>query len=184
MSTNKAVMGAHIIIAWRAKPAVAIQSDGLLRRGAPRNDRQHGFTFIEVMVALAIFAFAGIVLASAYANVLTAQKAILERNALAADCRLVRQMLFAEPDLKKLSQWNDLPLPDGRSVRWRATVTPTTLPDLFDVALEIEGLGENRQSSQTIRENLRLLRPTWSNKSERALLLAVAAQRIVRHPQP
>ena len=43
------------------------------------------------MVALVIFAFSGLVLASAYVNVLNAHQAALHRDDHAADRRLVRE---------------------------------------------------------------------------------------------
>lgn len=136
------------------------------------------FTFIEVMVALAIFAFSGLVLASSYVNVLTAQHAALHRDDQAADLRLVREALRAEPSPEKVTAWNDLTLPDDRSARWKATLTPTTVADLFDVTLEIELTDDDSGKRTTITETCRLLRPTWSQPAERETLRAAARSKL------
>jgi len=146
----------------------------IFRRGAG------GFTFIEVLVALAIFAFSGLVLASAYLNVLSAQHAALQRDASAADCRLVREALCAEPALDKVTKWNELELPDERTARWRATVTPTKLADLFDVTLEIELPKADGRKETTVTEACRLLRPTWSQPGDRETLRADARSRLAK----
>lgn len=138
------------------------------------------FTFLEVLVALAIFAFSGLVLASAYLNVLSAQHASLQRDANAADCRLVREALCAEPAREKITVWNKLELPGERTARWRATVTATTVADLYDVTLEIElPAGEGRKET-TLTENHRLLRPTWSQGGEADTLRADARSRLAK----
>lgn len=144
----------------------------------PRGIR--GFTFLEVLVALAIFAFSGMVLVSAYLNVLAAQHASLQRDANAADYRLVRDVLCAEPDREKVIVWNNLELPGERTARWRATLKPTQVADLFEVTLEIElPAGEDRKET-TITENLRLLRPTWSQGGEGDTLRADARSRLAK----
>jgi general secretion pathway protein I len=144
------------------------------RRGA------RGFTFLEVIVALAIFAVTGVVLASAYLNVLGAQQAALQRDTRAADLRLVRQALCTEASLDKVTAWNDLPLPDDRTARWRATVTATNIADLFDVALEINVSGEDGRSQPAVTENLRLLRPTWSVPAESQALRGKARTNLAK----
>lgn len=146
--------------------------------------RRGGFTFLEVIVALAIFALAGTVLATAYLNVLGAQQAALERKANAADLRLVREMLGAEPSLDKVVAWNDLPLPDERKARWRATVTATTVADLFDVTLEVEFTAPDGRSQPAVTETLRLLRPTWSQPGEREALRAATRTKLAKRTLP
>lgn len=136
------------------------------------------FTFIEVMVALLIFALSGLVLASAYVNVLSAQHAALHRDDRAADLRLVREALRAEPSPDKVTAWNELTLPDDRSARWRAVLTPTTVADLFEVALEIELTDGDGKKSPTITETCRLLRPTWSQPADRETLRAAARSKL------
>lgn len=140
--------------------------------------QQTGFTFIEVMVALAIFAFSGLVLASSYMNVLAAQQAVLRRDDHADDRRLVREALRAEPSPDKVAAWNDLTLPDDRSARWRAVLTPTTVADLFDVAVEIELTDGDGRKQSAITENCRLLRPTWSQPADRETLRAAARSKL------
>lgn len=130
-------------------------------------------------MALVIFALSGLVLAMAYTNILTAHQAALQRDAQAADRRLVREALRAEPALEKVTAWNDLELPDDRSVRWRATVAPTTVADLFDVTLEFE-LPDKDGKPVTHTETCRLLRPTWSLPAERETLRAAARSKLAQ----
>ena len=150
---------------------------GLVRKPALS---PQAFTFIEVMVALAIFAFAGLVLASAYVNVLSAQQAVLRRDPHASDRLLVHQALQAEPSPDKVAAWNELALPDDRTARWRATLAATPVADLFDVTLEIELTDADGRRLPTITENCRLLRPTWSQPGDRETLRAAARSKLAQ----
>ncbi|HEX7631903.1 MAG TPA: type II secretion system protein, partial [Lacunisphaera sp.] len=83
------------------RPANQSRLGGLASPKLRRRRSAGGFTFLEVLVALAIFGFTGMVLASAYINVLSAQHASVQQDVTAADRRLVRQALYAEPTLDK-----------------------------------------------------------------------------------
>jgi general secretion pathway protein I len=145
----------------------------------PGSRRFRAFTLIEVLVALVIFAFSAIMLASAYVNMLNAHEAVLHRDDSAGDLRLVREALRAEPSADKIAAWNDLALPDDRSAHWRATLTPTPVADLFEVKLEIELTGKDDQK-QTVTETCRLLRPTWSQPADRDSLRAAARSKLAQ----
>lgn len=147
-----------------------------MRRSFPA--RRRGFTLIEVVVALAVFGLAGVVLAGAFVNVLNAQQAALRRNDRAADLRLVRAAFRAQTDPKALEAWVDLPLPDGRKARWRATLAPTTVSDLFDATLEIEFTEADGTRVAPLTETWRLLRPTWSQPADREALRAKAREKL------
>ena len=129
-------------------------------------------------MALVIFAFSGVILASSYVNVLSAHQAALHRDDFAADRRMVREALWAEPVLDKVKAWNDLTLPDDRAARWRATVTPTTVADLFDVTLEVELTTKDGKRQPASTETCRLLRPTWSQPADRDTLRAAARSKL------
>lgn len=131
-------------------------------------------------MALTIFAFSGLVLASAYVNVLAAHQAALKRDVDASDRRLVREALCAQPVLEKVTTWNDLTLPNERQARWQATVKPTTVADLFDVTLEIELSADGGGEEATITETIRLLRPSWSQPADRDKLRAEARSKLAK----
>ena len=131
-------------------------------------------------MALGIFAMTGLVLASAYLNVLSAQHAALQRDASAADRRLVREALCVEPMREKVTAWNELELPNEHRARWRATVTPTPVADLFEVTLEIELPASEGRKETRITETSRLLRPTWSQPADRETLRAEARSRLAK----
>ncbi len=152
------------------------------RRFGLRPDQvsRRAFTFLEVLVALAIFGFTGMVLASAYLNVLSAQHASVQQDATVADRRLVRQALCAEPQLEKVTAWNELELPEDRTAKWRATVTPTKIADLFDVTLEIEIPNPKGGKEQTFTETCRLLRPSWSQPADREALRTEARSKLAQ----
>ena len=129
-------------------------------------------------MALVIFAFSGVILASSYVNVLSAHQAALHRDDFASERQMVREALWAQPVLEKVTAWNDLTLPDDRAARWRATVTPATVADLFDVTLEVELTGSEGKRLPAITETCRLLRPTWSQPADRETLRAAARSKL------
>lgn len=150
----------------------------------PRPGNRGGFTLLEVIVALAIFALAGMALAAAYLNVLETQHAAHRPDPDGPDRRLVRAALGAEPTLDRATAWNELPLPDGGRARWRATVTPTNVADLFDVVLETELIDRNGTARAMPPETLRLLRPTWSQPGAREALRTAARSRLAKRVLP
>ncbi len=131
-------------------------------------------------MALAIFALSGLVLASAYLNVLNANQAALQRDAHAIDRRLVHEALCAEPSFDKITAWNELALPEDRTARWKATLTPTTVADLFDVTLQTEVTTPGAGKTETFTETIRLLRPTWSQPADRETLRAAARSKLAQ----
>jgi general secretion pathway protein I len=134
-----------------------------------------------VLVALAIFAIAAVALGAAYVNLIRTFASLRDRDGSESDIVWARETLLAESDRALVERGGDLVLPDGRTGTWRATVTPTSVSDLWDVTLEFSapppgGSGELVRTSET----LRLLRPSWSTEAERRDLLEKARQRLQR----
>lgn len=143
--------------------------------------RLRAFTLLEVLIALAIFAIAAVVLGSAYVNLMLAHASIRDRDGSEADIAWAREALLVEPDRAVVERGGDVVLPDGRTASWRATVTATNVSDLFDVSLELTapppgGSGDLLRTTET----LRLLRPTWSTEAERKDIRDRATQRLKR----
>ena len=64
-------------------------------------------------------------------------------------------------------------------MRWTATIDPTTVADLFTVTFECEITGSGLPEPQKIKQVFRVLRPTWSQASDRTTLRANAKDRIL-----
>ncbi|NBX60385.1 MAG: prepilin-type N-terminal cleavage/methylation domain-containing protein [Opitutaceae bacterium] len=105
-----------------------------------------GFTLIEVLVGLAIFALAALLLAAAYVNTLTAYATVARRNEHAQDWKLVYVGLLAEPDREIIEKGGELILPDNRRARWSAQITPAPVADLFQVSLQCDVTGTAKSS--------------------------------------
>jgi general secretion pathway protein I len=148
---------------------------------APRGRPVRAFTLIEVLVALAIFAIAAVVLGAAYSNLMLTHAALRDRDGSENDLAWARELLLAEPDRAAVERGGDIVLPDGRNATWRATIEPSSVSDLFDVMLELDapprdGTGDLVRTKET----LRLLRPTWSTEAERKDRRDKARQRLQR----
>jgi general secretion pathway protein I len=139
-----------------------------------------GFTLLEVLVALAVFALAAVMLGSSYLNVLNAYAAVGRGAERDDNIRFARSLLLAEPDREKAEQGDSFDGANGVRVVWRSTIEPTSTADLFNVTLTCEvndpAAKENRPPAT---EQFMLLRPTWSQGDEAAKLRAEAKDRIV-----
>jgi prepilin-type N-terminal cleavage/methylation domain-containing protein len=141
--------------------------------------RRSGFTLIEVLVALMIFALSSLVLASAYLNILNAYQAAERANQRDADLTFARAQLLAEPDRTKAETGADFDPPDKRHVRWSSTIAATNLPDLFTVTFvcEITDSGKNGNDPK-VTQTFTVLRPTWAEAVENGTIKQTIRDRI------
>jgi general secretion pathway protein I len=142
------------------------------------------FTLIEVLISLAIFALAAVVLAAAYLNVLGSYQAVARRQQGEEEWKLVRTTVLSEPDRTKIEAGGRLALADGSSLRWTAKIEEAAVADLFAVTIragpEFAVGTENRAREQ----KLMLLRPHWSDPVARDKLRAATQQRLLGARKP
>lgn len=124
---------------------------------------RRGFTLLEVLVALAVFALAAIVLGAAYVNVLNAYELAQKGTEVDPDVRFARGQLLAEPDHDKAEQGGDFDSTAGRHIKWHATIEATATADLFTVTFVCELADASGGALQTVTEKFNVLRPTWAD---------------------
>lgn len=139
-----------------------------------------GFTLIEVLVSLAIFALAAVVLSAAYLNIIGSYRTLSTRHQGEEDWKLLRATVLTEADKEKVGQGGRIALADGRQLNWTAEIEPTEIADLFRLTLEAETTPETGGEPRQRRQVLHLLRPSWSEPGERDRLREITRQRIAR----
>jgi len=137
---------------------------------------RRGFTLLEVLVALAIFTMAAVVLGSAYVNILTAYEAAQKANARNADLEFARSQLLATADHDDAEKGAEFDSDEGH-VSWHAQIDPTPTVDVFAVTFVCELRGK---TDETVTENFMLLRPTWSDPVARSKLMGDVKNRIAK----
>lgn len=139
---------------------------------------RRGFTVIEVMIAMAIFFGAVVVLSSAYLDILNGYAKIENDGDYKNDVKFARAALMTEPDLDTVEKGADFEAVGGHRVSWKATIEGTNVADLFNVTFECEVNAAELKEPMRIKEQFRLLRPTWSKAEDRDKLRADARTRI------
>ena len=139
-----------------------------------------GFTLIEVLVSLAIFAMAAVVLSVAYLNIIGGYRAMGSRHQAEEDWKWLRSVVVAEPERQTVEQGGRLPIAEGRQVVWSATIEPAGVADLFQLTIEAEATGSGSLDAWKRRESFHLLRPAWSDPAERERLRDKTRQRVER----
>ena len=130
-----------------------------------------GFSLVEVLIALALFAICSNLIASAFINALLAR----ERNPATVYQEIaintVRKQLLLEKNLDEAEEGGTLTLLEKGQASWTAEIYPTDVIDLFECRFDIEFLESDDPNQVTYSETLYLLRPTWSLSEERSSLL-------------
>jgi general secretion pathway protein I len=139
---------------------------------------RRAFTLLEVMVALAIFAFAAVVLGAGYVNVLNAYEQARRGNLYDQDVSFARAQLLAEPDHDKAEQGGDYDSLGGRHVSWHATIDATNTADLFLVTFVCDVTETSGGGVHTVTEHFNVDRPTWADPVVNSTLRQNAQNRI------
>lgn len=146
---------------------------GFARRGG-------GFTLIEVLVSIAIFALAAVILGSAYVNVLSGYHRMRGSTLDEGDVAFVRGIVLAEPKREVVEKGGDVRRADQGTVHWRAEIEPTNRADLFRVTVECELPVNGPGPARRVTDSFLVLRPTWSDPAEREKLRAKFREELVK----
>jgi prepilin-type N-terminal cleavage/methylation domain-containing protein len=151
------------------------------RRGPPAAPlRARGFTLLEVLVALTIFAMAAVMLASAYLNVLNSYEVVSRGVQINEDFAFARQQVLTEPDRKKVEEGGEFDTAGGRRARWTAEIESTNVADVFKVTFTCEVSDPMRPEPEKQIQSFVVLRPTWViDAGERGKLKEDAKTRIL-----
>ena len=145
--------------------------------------KPRGFTLIEVLISLAIFALASVVLAAAYLNVLGSYQAVARRQQGEEEWKLVRAVVLSEADRKKVEEGGRLQLADSSTLNWTATIESTAVADLFAVTVRSEQAAATANENRVREQKIFLLRPKWSDPAERDKLRAESRERLMKQRQ-
>jgi hypothetical protein len=132
------------------------------------------------MLSVALFAIGVTVLAASYVNVLNALDRVKGDQALEQDLALVRAQVLLEADRKKIEEGGDLPTLGEGDATWEATITPSeAVADLFrvDLVITLAGTGDAPEP-RSVEQTLFLLRPQWSEPSDRDTLREKTRERL------
>ena len=140
--------------------------------------RHRGFTLIEVLVSLAIFALAAVSLGAAYSNVILGRIALQQDEQRLDDIARCRAALMETPGFDDVESGGDIHLPGGRTAHWKGKIEATAVSDLFAVQLTAEIEPTNGGEAEEVTETRMLLRPTWSIPSDRQKIRDEARQRL------
>lgn len=136
-----------------------------------------GFTLIEVLISLAIFALAAVVLGAAYVNVLAGYAKVSHLRDRNDDLRFARADLLTQSDPDQVAKGGDFDS-DTHHVAWTATFDPTETTDVFEVHFECTITGPDLKKPEKYIETFRVLRPTWSKPTDRTTLRQKNTDRI------
>lgn len=142
--------------------------------------RVRGFTLVEVLVALCIFAMVVVVLGSAYLNVLNSYEVVARGTQINEDFAFARQLVLNEPDRKKVEEGGEFETTGNRRARWSAEIESSTVADVYKVTFTCEISDPMRSETDKQTQSFMVLRPTWViDPAERGKLKEDAKARIL-----
>jgi prepilin-type N-terminal cleavage/methylation domain-containing protein len=132
---------------------------------------ERGFTLLEVLIAMAIFAMGSIVLIASYINVLNSYHAASQGLQGDQELAFCRNQLMQITDLTTAENGDEYDSPDlsPTHVKWTATITPTPGMNVFTVVMTVIESPPG-QDTKTITDTFAMLRPTWSDPTDQTAL--------------
>ena len=138
------------------------------------------FTLLEVLMAMALFAMAAVMLASAYLNVLNSYETAGRAARLNEDFAFARQFVLNEPDRRKVEEGGEFATAAGHRARWSVEIASTGVADVFRVAFTCETSDPARMEPDRVTQSFLVMRPTWVvDAAERGKLKEEAKTRIL-----
>lgn len=139
--------------------------------------RKDGFTLLEVVISLALFAIAVSVLGAAYVNVLNSLDRLQVDQHFEQDMAMVREVTLMIGSVDELEKGGEIVTATHGVANWSAEYEETLIADLFKVSLLVEFPAGEDVEERVVSQEFYLTRPNWSEPSERDKLRADTRER-------
>lgn len=126
---------------------------------------KQGFTILEVLVAVVIFAGAATVLVASYINILSNFEASRVKTNFDEELAYVRADLQLLSDVEEAMQGGEFDMGNGVSGTWYSEIVMTEVPNLFSVNLFVDMVNADGERLE-LNQLFFLLRPTWGEPDE------------------
>ena len=124
-----------------------------------------GFTILEVLVAVVIFAGAATVLVASYVNILSNFEASRVKANFDEELAYVRSELQIMSDFEEAMDGKEFDMGNGVQGVWTSEIEMTEIPNLFTVYLLVD-MTDSEGERQQLNQQFYLLRPTWGEPDE------------------
>ena len=140
---------------------------------------QDGFTLIEVILSLALFAVDVATFASTYVNVLNSMESVEVDQEFEQDMSMIRTAALLIENPQTLEEGGEVSTGNHGRATWTAEYESTAVADLFHVTLTVQLFPKASEESREVVETFYLNRPTWADPTERETLRAETRDRLV-----
>lgn len=138
------------------------------------------FTLLEVILAMAIFFMAVVVVVSAYLNTLRVMASVQVNQSLEQDMSIIREHALLVADVEEVEKGGEVVTGEHGLATWQIEYEPTEIADLFLVTLRVElDPIDEENGIREAEQNFYLMRPTWSDPLDRDELRARSRERLV-----
>ncbi|MDA0348607.1 MAG: prepilin-type N-terminal cleavage/methylation domain-containing protein [Verrucomicrobia bacterium] len=124
-----------------------------------------GFTILEVLVAVVIFAGAATVLVASYINILSNFEASRVKANFDEELAYVRSELQIISDVEEATDGREFDMGNGVQGIWYSEIEMTEIPNLFTVNLVVD-MTDSEGEQQHLNQQFYLLRPSWGEPDE------------------
>jgi prepilin-type N-terminal cleavage/methylation domain-containing protein len=135
--------------------------------------RRKGFSLIEIVMAIAIFAAGVIALTQAFSTAVRSMEMATDYARIERDLAFLRRYVLRAPDREQVEEGGRATALNTGIGEWEVFVEATEVVDLFRVEIAYTLAGGSEADGEVLAgETLWLLRPDWSLPDERSALLA------------
>lgn len=127
--------------------------------------KNKGFTILEVLVAVVIFAGAATVLVASYVNILSNFEASRVKTNFDEELAYVRSEFQMISDIEEATDGREFDMGNGVQGQWYSEIEMTEIPNLFSVNL-VADMTDSEGERQQLNQQFYLLRPTWGEPDE------------------
>jgi prepilin-type N-terminal cleavage/methylation domain-containing protein len=127
--------------------------------------KNKGFTILEVLVAVVIFAGAATVLVASYVNILSNFEASRVKTNFDEELAYVRSEFQIISDIEEATDGREFDMGNGVQGQWYSEIEMTEIPNLFSVNLVVD-MTDSEGERQQLNQQFYLLRPTWGEPDE------------------
>jgi general secretion pathway protein I len=127
--------------------------------------KNKGFTILEVLVAVVIFAGAATVLVASYVNILSNFEASRVKTNFDEELAYVRSEFQIISDIEEATDGREFDMGNGVQGQWYSEIEMTEIPNLFSVNL-VADMTDSEGERQQLNQQFYLLRPTWGEPDE------------------